>query len=106
MIYILIASAALALLIVTAGVIVIGRNALTFIRTAKKVQLRVEPMVFKIMHMVEVVQNRAFTVMERSQILQRRIALLSFVIQPLKIIIVAWQRATDPVNRFRSYVGL
>lgn len=106
MIFILIGSAALSLLIVAAGIAILGREALSFVRTAKKFQQRIEPMVSRLMYGVEVIQNRVFTVMDRSQLLQRRLYLLTIAVRPMKILITAWQQTMLPVNRIRNYVGL
>lgn len=106
MILILIVSAVLALLFLTAGSIFAGRNAISLYRTTREFQRRTEPLVFKTMHLVEVVQNRAMMVMDKADILQRRVYLLSIALQPMKILASSWQRATGPVNRARAYVGL
>jgi hypothetical protein len=106
MVYIMIGSAVLSLLFVVFGAYVLVRNALTFSRTASRFQKLIEPQVFKIMHMVEVIQNRAPVVVEKSELLQRRVFLLSFTLEKMKILISAFQKAIEPINRARSYVGL
>ena len=106
MIFIMIASMVLSLVIVIASFMVLGRNAVIFARTVKKVQYRVEPMVLKLTRMVDIIQNRALSIADRSAILQRRVYLLSFSLNKLKIILEAWQKAMEPINRARDYVGL
>jgi hypothetical protein len=88
------------------GVIMLGRNALAFFRTSKRFQQLIEPFVLKITRMAEVIQNRVQTVTDKSELLQRRVYLLTFSLRMMKIVADAFQKAIEPINRARSYVGL
>ncbi|MHB1003183.1 MAG: hypothetical protein ACYC5A_10410 [Thermoleophilia bacterium] len=106
MIFILIASAALALSLVAAGCIVAIRSALSLYRSARLFEQRTEPLVAVTIHLAEVAQNRAITVAEKAEAVQRRIYLLSVALQPMKILVSTMQRTLEPVKRARDYVGL
>lgn len=106
MIFVLLGSIAASLMIVTFGVSVLGRNAVMFIRTSRKFQQRISPLVIRVSQMADVARNRAFKIMDKSQLLQRKVFLFTFTLARMRILISAWRRALEPVNRVRDYVGL
>ena len=106
MTYVMIFSALLALLIVIFATIILGRNALYFSRTSKQFQQRTQPHFFLIDHQVTIVTNRALTIVDRVQVLQKNVYVLTYSVSKLGVLISAWQRATEPVNKARSYLGI
>lgn len=106
MIFVMIASAVLSTIIVAASIAMLGRKAVTFVRTSKKVQQRVEPHVADLTRMAGIAQNRAETISGRSQLLQWRVFLLSFTLQKSKILLDALRYALEPIGRALRYVGL
>lgn len=103
---VLIGSAIASFLIVTGAAISLGRRVLAFSRTADRLRRLVEPYVQRITHMVEVIQNRILRINDRTALLQQRLLILNSSMRMLKILVDAWQKAIEPLNRARSYVGL
>lgn len=106
MILLVIGSAIAAALIVITATVILGRNAVAFSHTAKHFQQLIDPYILRITHMSTAIQNRAMTVSEKTELLQKRVYLLTFTLQKLKVLVDTFQKALDPINRARRYVGI
>jgi hypothetical protein len=99
-------SALFALLIVIFAMTMLGRNALYFARTTKQFQQRTQPQIFLIDQLFSIVTNRASTIVDRVQVLQKSVYVLTYSVSKLRILFSAWQRAMEPVNKARGYLGI
>lgn len=84
----------------------LGKNAMSFGRTAKKAQTNMSPRVEHIAARANTARELGFRVMDRAEELERRGAVLAVTMNRMKVIAAAASETKQSLDRVTSYIGL
>lgn len=89
-----------------ASAAILGRNAMSFGRTAQRLQTNLTPQVDKISTQAGTARELGFRLMDRAGELERRSATLSVSMNRMKVLTDAAAEAKQKLDRVTGYIGL
>lgn len=84
----------------------LGKNAMSFGRTAKRAQANMAPRVGHITAQADTTRELGFRVMDRAEELEQKGAALSLTMNKMRVIAEAASEAKKSFDRITGYVGL
>ncbi|GBE57574.1 hypothetical protein BMS3Abin01_00495 [bacterium BMS3Abin01] len=84
----------------------VGRSVAGFGRTAQRFQQQVEPKAARLTRQGETAQKLAFRVMERAEVLEQRVAILTISMERMMVLASAAAEARRKIGKVTGYIGL